>query len=321
MNEMSPKVSVSMITYNHEAYIAQAIESVLMQQCDFPFELVIGEDCSTDRTREIVRDYQEKYPDKIRLLLPETNLGMNRNFVQTMQACHGTYIALLEGDDYWTSPEKLQKQVDYMDGHPESVACFHDAQIVNNIDNSSHLYSVVIIKSIYTLRDLLKSNPIPTCAIMFRNGLIKSFPDWYYDLKMGDWPLHVMHAQYGNLAYINEVMAVYRMHSGGVWSQQTYVIQSQLIVAMLKKLESFLEPEYTPAIKSTVSIMNTEIFCASAASGQTSEAKQYFFTCLYSCILLKPELRGRFGKTALLLYAPKLYYFGQKLKKFGRRTA
>lgn len=107
------KVSVLMITYNHEKFIAQAIDSILMQQVNFDYEIVIGEDCSTDGTRAIVIQYQKEYPDKIRLLLPEENLGMHKNFVQTFRACQGEYIALLEGDDYWTSPRKLQKQVDF----------------------------------------------------------------------------------------------------------------------------------------------------------------------------------------------------------------
>ena len=109
------KVSVAMITYNHERFIAQAIESVLMQQTDFAVELVIGEDCSTDGTRAIVRDYGERYPERIRLLLPEHNLGMMPNFVATLKACRGQYVASVEGDDYWTDPHKLQKQVDFLE--------------------------------------------------------------------------------------------------------------------------------------------------------------------------------------------------------------
>ena len=126
------KVSVAMITYNHERFIAQAIESVLMQQTDFAVELVIGEDCSTDGTREIVRAYGERYPERVHPLLHEHNLGLkgHNNFVATLKACRGQYIALLEGDDYWTDPHKLQKQVDFLDGHPEYVGCFHNAMEV-----------------------------------------------------------------------------------------------------------------------------------------------------------------------------------------------
>ena len=109
-----PTVSVAVITYNHEKFIGQAIESVLMQETAFVVELVIGEDCSTDGTRRIVQAYAEKYPNVIRALLPEKNLGMARNYDAVWQACRGKYIAWLEGDDYWRTPQKLQKQVALM---------------------------------------------------------------------------------------------------------------------------------------------------------------------------------------------------------------
>ena len=115
-------VSVLMITYNHENFIREAIEGVLMQKTDFPIELIIGEDCSTDGTRKIVMEYASKYPDIIRPLLPDSNLGMMKNFIETMQAATGKYIALCEGDDYWTDPYKLQKQVDILNKLPDIIS-------------------------------------------------------------------------------------------------------------------------------------------------------------------------------------------------------
>ncbi len=118
-------VSVLMITYNHENFIREAIDGVLMQKTDFPIELIIGEDCSTDSTRKIVVEYAEKYPDLIRPLLPESNLGMMKNFIKTMEAAKGKYIALCEGDDYWTDPYKLQKQVDFLEDNTDYCLCCH----------------------------------------------------------------------------------------------------------------------------------------------------------------------------------------------------
>ncbi|MEM6399437.1 MAG: glycosyltransferase family 2 protein, partial [Cyanobacteria bacterium P01_D01_bin.116] len=120
LTENHPMVSVSLVTFNHEKFIAQAIESVLLQEVDFSYEIIIGEDFSSDKTREIVIEYQKQYPDIIRLILPEENLGYygQKIFVQTLQACRGKYIALLDGDDYWTTPNKLQQQVDFLDNHP-----------------------------------------------------------------------------------------------------------------------------------------------------------------------------------------------------------
>ena len=107
---MSIKVSVCMITYNHERFIAQAVESALMQETDFDYEIVIGEDCSTDGTRQVLLDLHDRHPDRIRLLLREKNIGASHNFVGTLEACRGEYVAFLDGDDYWTCPNKLQKQ-------------------------------------------------------------------------------------------------------------------------------------------------------------------------------------------------------------------
>src|SRR5690349_16516557 len=109
------KVSVCMVTYNHEKFIEKAIEGVLMQETDFDVELVIGEDFSTDQTRSIIEKYQQKYPGKIIIAPSEHNLGMMKNFVNTLNTCTGEYIALCEGDDFWTDPTKLQRQVEFME--------------------------------------------------------------------------------------------------------------------------------------------------------------------------------------------------------------
>src|SRR5690349_6525722 len=116
--ETPVKVSVAMISYNHERFIAQAIESVLSQRVKFPYEIVIGDDHSTDATPSIIADFHRRYPDKIVPFLREKNLGMAPNFMQILASCGGQYVALLEGDDFWTSKDKLQRQVDFLDANP-----------------------------------------------------------------------------------------------------------------------------------------------------------------------------------------------------------
>ena len=118
-----------MITYNHERFIAQAIEGVVMQKTQFSYELVIGEDCSTDNTRVIAESYVRKYPDIIRLLPAEKNLGIWANGLRTLKECKGKYLAFCEGDDYWTSPEKLAKQVEMLEKHPGYSICFHNVLV------------------------------------------------------------------------------------------------------------------------------------------------------------------------------------------------
>src|SRR6267154_2103125 len=124
------QVSVVLITYNHEAYVAQAIETVMSQQTDFEYELIISEDCSTDRTREIIQEYQRRYPERIRLFLSEHNVNDNSVWTRAWTAARGRYIATLDGDDYWTSPDKLQRQRNFLDVHKEYSACFHNADVV-----------------------------------------------------------------------------------------------------------------------------------------------------------------------------------------------
>ncbi|HPD39860.1 MAG TPA: glycosyltransferase, partial [Mesotoga infera] len=135
MNSDKPLVSVFMITYNHEKYIAQAIESALMQKTDFNYEIVIGEDCSTDRTREIVVDYANRYPEIIKPILHENNVGAKANSESVRKACIGKYVAILEGDDYWIDPLKLQKQVDFLESHPHFSVCFTRAVDVDEEGN------------------------------------------------------------------------------------------------------------------------------------------------------------------------------------------
>lgn len=128
-----PKLSVILITYNHEKYIRKALDSVLSQKTDFPFEVVIGDDCSPDDTKNIVREYQKNYPDQVRLVHREKNTGRpTLNVYETTMKCRGQYLAYLEGDDYWTDTKKLQKQMDFLESHPEYIACTHSHKMIDD---------------------------------------------------------------------------------------------------------------------------------------------------------------------------------------------
>ncbi len=247
------KVSVSLVTFNHEKFIAQAIESVLMQEVDFSYEIIIGEDFSSDRTRSIVIDYQKQYPDKIRLILPEENLGCygQKIFVQTLQASLGKYIAILDGDDYWTTPNKLQQQVDYLDNHPECAICFHDVTTIFE-DNAGlpRRYNDYQPSQFSELENILKSNFIPTCSTLYRRGLFSEFPDWYYDTVCGDWVLHVLNARHGKIGYINKSMGVYRVHQNGLFSSMKKIQQLKEAIKFYELLNEYLEFEYNHIIKS-----------------------------------------------------------------------
>jgi len=244
------KVSVTMITYNHERFIAEAIEGVLMQQTDFAVELVIGEDCSTDGTRAIVRRYGERYPERIRLLLPERNLGARTNALATLNACRGRYIAVCEGDDYWTDPTKLQKQVDLLEAHPEWSLNFHRVLVVyEDGSSSSRELGPEQRKEVYSLEDYLRTNLMQTASIVFRRDALVDFPEWYYRAQIGDWAMVTLLAQHGDMGYIDEVMSVYRKHIGGIWSGQNEMAQIRGQIRTLGLISEHLGFNYREAIE------------------------------------------------------------------------
>ena len=272
------KVSVSLVTFNHEKFIAQAIESVLMQEVDFSYEIIIGEDFSSDKTRQIVIDYQKQYPDKIRLILPEENLGCygQKIFVQTLQACQGEYIALLDGDDYWTTPDKLQQQVDYLDNHLECAICFHDVTTIFE-DNAGlpRRYNDYQPSQFSQLENILKSNFIPTCSTLYRRGLFSEFPDWYYDTVCGDWVLHVLNARHGKIGYINNSMGVYRVHQNGLFSGMKKIQQLKEAIKFYELLNEYLEFEYNHIIKSEEIYRYLTCLSIYQQEGTLARQKQY----------------------------------------------
>jgi len=214
---IKPLVSICMITYNHEKYIAQAIEGVLMQKTSFPFELVIGEDCSTDDTRSTCIEYQNRFPDIINIRLPVKNQGMIKNFIKTMRACQGKYIGYCEGDDYWTDPCKLQKQVDFLESNLQYGLCFTDTDILFNARNkkikSFDLSHKRYIPTGDVLNELIYRNPYKTCTAMFRSSAANGYTEILDDNKFqfADFGLWLHIAKNFKVGYLKESTAVYRV--------------------------------------------------------------------------------------------------------------
>jgi glycosyltransferase involved in cell wall biosynthesis len=220
-----PLVSIMMITYNHAPFIGQAIEGVLQQKTSFSFELVIGEDCSTDGTREIVFEYQKKYPDTIRVITSDINVGMIKNGLRTMKACRGKYMAFCEGDDYWQSLRKLQIQADYLESHPKCGMVFSDCDVyynrskklIRNVRNSSGYQS----PEKFSIEQILGNEKIKrwpwTCTAMLRRDLSEQVieRDPYLHQReqflLGDVQLWAELALISEVVYIPECLATYRI--------------------------------------------------------------------------------------------------------------
>ena len=263
----TPVVTVRIVTYNQEDYIAYTIESVLGQETDFPFEILICDDHSTDRTVRIIRNYQRHYPEKIRLILNDHNLGVRRNFLKSLNPrdCRGRYIALLDGDDYWMDRDKLKKQVSFMEAHPECSLCFHNALKIYEDGRPAAPYVLRDLPEIISLRELLYEDFIPTSATLYRNHLYEDLPRWIYGLAFGDWPLHVINACYGKIGYIHEIMAVYRIHSRGIWSKggqlslEQRIGQSRAGINFYRAINRHLNYEHDDVIRSQVQNMREKI--------------------------------------------------------------
>lgn len=211
-----PKVSVITLTYNQEKYIRQALDGILNQKTNFKFEVIVSDDCSIDKTAEIIREYAKKHPKMIKPILREKNIGAAENSAQTFRIAKGIYIALCEGDDYWTDPEKLQRQVDFLDSHPDYSVCFHPVKIhFENGEEKDSLYPDPARDQEFTRRRLLKENYIQTNSVMYRRQ--PSYANLPTNVLPGDWFLHLYHARFGKIGFINRCMAVYRRHSGGIW--------------------------------------------------------------------------------------------------------
>ena len=219
-------VSVEVLAYNQSNYIRQTLDSILMQKTNFKYEILINDDCSTDGTAEIIREYEHKYPDIIKSLYQienqfSKNISISRNFI--FPRVRGKYFAICEGDDYWTDPCKLQKQVDFLEAHPGYIGCFHPVKVIyEDINKKAELYpnnKDVKGRKVFTLDDLLQRNYIQTNSVVYRwrfneDNVLDSFPE---NIMPGDWYLHLLHAQKGDIAFLPEVMAVYRRNSGGIW--------------------------------------------------------------------------------------------------------
>jgi glycosyltransferase involved in cell wall biosynthesis len=165
------RLSICVVTYNHEKYIAQALDSFLMQETDFAFQVIVGDDCSTDNTPNIIRQYALKYPDIIKPILREKNVGAINNSLDVYDNAKTEYVAICDGDDYWTDSKKLQKQVDFLDKNKSFSTCFHLTSIVYENGYKSNIYpskSVIKGRRNFTLEELAFENPMHTNTVVYR---------------------------------------------------------------------------------------------------------------------------------------------------------
>lgn len=235
-------VSICMITYNHKNYIEEAINGVLMQECDFYIELIISNDNSPDATHEIIQNIIDKHPKGflIKYFKQEKNLGANANSIFALNQCKGKYIALCEGDDYWIDKLKLQKQIDFLEVNKEYVLCFHEVNILMPNGKIVEDFITKVPENHETIETLSKlGNYIHTPSVVFKN-ILKEFPFEFKVTPIGDYFLYIMLAEHGKLKYLKETMAVYRYGVGffsTISTQKKALANLKLLICLLSYLD------------------------------------------------------------------------------------
>ena len=280
----TPLVSICCTTYNHEAFIKEALEGFVMQKTNFPYEIVISDDCSKDRTRSVIAEYKAAYPDLFNDVSPDQNMGAMANFQYVQKQSKGKYIAICEGDDYWIDPYKLQKQVDFLESHTEYVACFHNVRVYDgsryclfNSVNETHHPSTddIIIRKWF----------IATPSLMYRN-IIESYPEWSNNVLNGDYLLELLLAKEGKFYYMDDAMAVYRQ-------------QGQGLSALLntRKMEMYDKLIYLLAsMKDVYGCANSEAFDISIANYKKAKAiceKEYYYATHPMARIFRPKTYKR----------------------------
>jgi glycosyltransferase involved in cell wall biosynthesis len=305
------KVSVVLLAFNHAQFFVQSIESALAQKTDFEFEVVVGEDESSDGTREIVEDYVRRFPGKVRGIYGRRadvhtihgQVTGRRNYYNSLIAAKGQYIAMLDGDDFWESTDKLQQQADYMDGHPECSVCGTDAWIETSADRS--LFSQRFWKkpgTVFTLEDILAGDFIPpTVSVLLRRSVLE-FPPVFWETITGDMAVFSICGTKGNFAVIPEPMSVYRVHSGGIYtggrkpgertaSTPTELRRLQKIALMFEDLRSFLGAQYADVLEKRLSGIHRDIAWVAREIDDAAAVRQHSRAALSYAKYRGPHLR------------------------------
>jgi glycosyltransferase involved in cell wall biosynthesis len=241
----APLVSVSITTYNLAHWLPRALDSVLEQRTTFPIEIVIGDDCSQDATVSVAHAYRERHPGLIRVLERSRNVGIQRNTYETIDQCRGKFIAWLDGDDYWTDPQKLAIQVETLESDSSINVCGHFVRHVTSDGEIKRERYPSIPAGRYGLEEILRHNFLATPSVMFRNGVHRQIPAWYYDLEsLSDWPFWVLSALSGDIVLLDRVMADYRLSSGSSMMSRGALFWYRMDTEFYGQVESILPPKW-----------------------------------------------------------------------------
>lgn len=317
-------VSICCLAYNHEEYIAEALESFLMQKCNFTFEILINDDASLDKTSDIIRKYEEKYPDVIKPIYQTENKysqGYKMFYTYNFSRAIGKYIAICEGDDYWTDEFKLQKQVDFMELNPEFSLCTHAAYMVNfdrELINETTFRSSTSNKIFCEEEAILGGGGLfATNSMFFRRDFVSTVPNFYTITNIEDYPLTILLALCGKIYYIDEFMSAYRTNVIGSWvynlgnsNKKTEKIIShyKMINEMLLSVDEYSEYKHSTVIQQKIIENNFSIVLEEM---DIKKLKSRRYIGFYKNLPIKTKFR-----IYLMKYFPELFKFIIKVKNY-----
>lgn len=312
------KVSIACMAYNHEDYIAETLESFLMQKTDFAYEILVHDDASTDRTQEIIKGYEEKYPEIIKPIYQKENQFSQNVVVEYInhKRASGKYIAFCEGDDFWTDPDKLQKQVDYMEKHPETSMCIHAAQKVD-ARTKRKIADIRPFKEsrVMTVEEVIEGGGdfFATNSMMYSKEKLAVWPNFYFNAVVGDYPMVIFGALQGVFYYMDENMSSYRVNSEGSWTLREFSSIANKtkhytdIAHMLDEIDAYTDYRYSRAIQNA---KKGHQFYLLLIQGKFKEIQKEEYLDLYNQMGIRYKLTSRikhyFPRVSRMLISIKL---------------
>lgn len=238
-------LSVCVRTHNQERFINEALDSVLRQRTTFHFEIIVSDDASSDGTVAILQEYQKQYPNKIRLLLHETNIGGPDNLKCAIEASQAKYVTCLDGDDFYTDDYKLQKQVDILEAHPEYAASFHNTWYADANGRLCGLFNRPDFHELHDAREFIRERWfVPIHSAILRREYIE-FPDWYNTVMNDDYVVHLSVAKHGPYYFMPDVMVAYRRHSQNTSiAYRNQIVMNTQLCTILENMKPLYPAEY-----------------------------------------------------------------------------
>lgn len=276
-----PSVSVAMIAYNNAGVIGEAIRGVVRQKTDFPVELIVVDDASTDSTLAVAKEWESRYPDIVHVYSNKVNLGLQRNYFEAFSHCTGKYLAMCDADDWWWCRSKLARQVAYMEAHPDCAITFHPVINYYEADGSKSI-SNGSQKTDATIADLSRSNFITNLSVMYRRGLVDlcALPAWVSEEKLPDYAIHMFYASHGYIHFMRLPMGVYRMRATATWSTARRYKRLEMSLSVRERLmEAFSgNKEVVDGLRqASASILLNMILCGdSGDAGQARDKLQRY---------------------------------------------